>query len=245
MTKSKPQARFRFRAMVSFVLTFAFVVMAVSGIVLYLAPKGRDAHMLRWQYLRWDLQEWVNVHIASCVFFLVLGLVHVYYNWRVLRGYLYSKARRDINLWKELLVAMALTSVVLAGAIRGWPPMSTVTLWRQEWKHRLSAPGPRHLQGRVEEARLADMARRIGVPPDELLEYLRKEGHRAADAERPLGALATGNGVSSVALFASLVKQYPELGQSPGRGGFGRRGQGAGSRTRRGRGEGWGRRRRQ
>lgn len=40
----------------------------------------------------------VDVHITSCALFLILGLVHVFYNWRVLRGYVYSKARRDIKV---------------------------------------------------------------------------------------------------------------------------------------------------
>ena len=235
VTKSKRHRRFRFRATVSFTLVFAFLLMAVSGIVLYLAPKCRDARLLDWQYLRWDRQEWVDVHITSCVLFLVLGGMHVFYNWRVLRGYLYSKARRDMNHWKELLVAMALTGVVLVGTLRGWPPMNRLLLWRQEWKHRYSAPGPRFLRGRVEEAPLADLAWQIGVSPDELFESLRKEGYNVDDAERPLGALAADNSVSSVELFASLVKHHPELGQSPGQGGFGRRGQGAGSRRRRNR----------
>jgi len=207
---------------VSFALAFAFLVMVVSGIVVYLAPKGRDARMMQWEYSGWDRQEWVDVHITSCLLFLVLGLMHVFYNWRVLRGYLYSKARRDINHWKELLVAMALTGVVLVGTLHGWPPMNRLLLWRQEWKHRHSEPGPRALRGRVEEASLADMAWQISVSPDELLESLRKEGCRVVDAERPLGALAADNGVSSAELFASLVKHHPELGRPPGQGGSGR-----------------------
>ena len=223
VTKSKRHKGFRFPAMVSFAMAFAFFVMAISGIVLYLAPKGRDARLLQWQYFRWDRQEGVDIHLTSCVLFLVLGGVHIFYNWRVLRGYLYSKARRDLNFWKELLVALALTGVVLVGTIRGWPPMSTVMLWREELKHRYSGPGPRALAGRVEEAPLADLAWQIGVSPDELIESLRKEGYSVDNAERPLGALAVDNGVSSAELFASLVKHYPELGQSPGQGGLGRR----------------------
>ena len=151
-TKGKRHKRFRFRATVSFALAFAFLVMAVSGIVIYLAPKGRDARLMQWEYSGWDRQEWVDVHITSCVLFLILGGMHVFYNWRVLRGYLYSKARRDINLWKELLVAMALTGVVLVGTLHGWPPMNRVLLWRQELKHRHSPPGPRGPGWRGEKA---------------------------------------------------------------------------------------------
>lgn len=58
MTKSKRHKRFRFRGVVSFVLTFAFLVMVVSGIVIYLAPKGRDARLIQWEYSGWDRQEW-------------------------------------------------------------------------------------------------------------------------------------------------------------------------------------------
>jgi len=86
MTKSTHHKGFRFRAVVSFVLTFASLVMVVSGILLYFSPKGRDARLLDWRFLEWDRQEWVDVHITSCVLFIVFSTVHIYYNWRILWG---------------------------------------------------------------------------------------------------------------------------------------------------------------
>jgi len=137
-----PQARaprnkgFRLQAAVSFALTFAGLLMAASGVILYLAPRGRDAYLMGWQRLGWDRQAWTDVHLTSCTMFLVLGIAHVFYNWRILWGYVYSKAKRDVNLWRELLVALTLTGVVLVGTLRRWPPMNAVMQWRQEFKYR-------------------------------------------------------------------------------------------------------------
>jgi len=121
--------------------------MSVSGIVLFAAPKCRDARLAGWECLGWDRQAWADVHITGCALFVVLGAAHVFYNRRVLWGYVYSKRRKDINLWKELLVGMALTGVVLVGTFRGWPPMSMLTRWRQEWKYQYSTPAPQGRDG--------------------------------------------------------------------------------------------------
>ena len=221
MTKSKRHTGFRFRAVVSFVLMFASLVMVVSGILIYFSPKGRDASLLGWRRLGWDRQEWVDVHITSCVLFLILGTVHVYYNRRILWGYVYSKTRRRFNLWKELLIAIGLTAIVLVGTVCPCPPMSTIVQWRQEWKHGYSAPGPRAMRDRNEKASPADLAWRIGVPLDKVLESLRKEGYRIDDAKRPLPALASDNGVSAAEMYASLARSYPDLERLDGSGGRG------------------------
>jgi len=162
MAESKRHKGFRFRAVVSFVLTFASLVMVVSGILVYFSPKCRDARLLGWRFLGWDRQEWVDVHITSCVLFIVFSAVHVYYNWRILWGYVYNKTRRRFNLWKELLVAIGLTAIVLLGTVYAWPPMSTIVQWRQEWKHAHSKPGPRTMRRRDEKTSPGDRTPRSG-----------------------------------------------------------------------------------
>jgi hypothetical protein len=156
MTKSTHHMNFRFRATASFVLTFASLVMVVSGILLYFSPKGRDARLLDWRFLGWGRQEWVDVHITSCVLFLVFSGVHIYYNWRILWGYVYNKTRKRFNLWKELLIAIGLTAIVLLGTVYAWPPMRMIIEWRQEWKHAHSEPGPRAIQRRKEKTSPGD-----------------------------------------------------------------------------------------
>jgi len=130
--------------------------------LIYFSPKGRDARLLDWRSLGWDRQEWVDVHITSCVLVLLFGAVHIYYNWRILWGYVYSKTRRRFNLWKELLVAIGLTAVVLVGTVYAWPPMSTIVQWRQEWKHARSEPGPRAMRRRDEKISPDDRPARSG-----------------------------------------------------------------------------------
>lgn len=134
---------FRLRAAVSFALVFTGLLMTASGVILYLAPRGRDAALLGWRGLGWDRQAWTDVHLTSCAMFLVLGIAHAFYNGRILWGYVYSKAKRDVNLWRELLLALALTGVVLVGTHHRWAPMNAVLRWRQEFKFRHVGPAPR------------------------------------------------------------------------------------------------------
>lgn len=62
------------RQLTSFIITFAFVVIAISGVILYIVPPGRVANWTNWQllglgkeqrgcgthHLRPDLYHWVH-----------------------------------------------------------------------------------------------------------------------------------------------------------------------------------------
>jgi hypothetical protein len=59
----KTSAGFQWRALTSVLMTLGFVLLAASGIVLFLSPPGRVANWTNWTILGLRKSDWGGVHI--------------------------------------------------------------------------------------------------------------------------------------------------------------------------------------
>jgi len=119
MTRNAP-ARFHWRAFVTLYVTLSFVLLAASGIVLYVAPPGRVANWSRWTLGALDRHGWQSVHTVFALLFVLAGAFHLWFNWRTLWFYLRSKltegllAKRELALATAAVVAVAGPKVTIA-----------------------------------------------------------------------------------------------------------------------------------
>jgi hypothetical protein len=208
---------FSFRGFTSFLVTLSFLVTTFSGGVLFAAPRGRDADWVGWSVLGLRRDQWLAVHIPVCVLFVVFAVIHLVYNWPVFWGYIRLKAHLGIRRWKELALAAAVVGFVVAGTLWQWPPMNDLMQWNREIKQRWSASLPRAPFGYAEELTLDDLARRAGVPVEDILASLRNKGLAAGRATETLADIAQRKSTSPAALFARLREDFPQLGDLRGR----------------------------
>jgi len=90
--------KFHWKVFVSFYVVFSFLALAVSGIVLYVAPPGRVANWSVWQLLLLSKAQWQAVHTIVALAFLVAAGFHIYFNWKVLVAYVKSKLQAGIRM---------------------------------------------------------------------------------------------------------------------------------------------------
>jgi len=122
MQEHSMRRRFSVRGLTSFVVTLSFLLMVVSGAVLYGLPRGyrggQDAAAM-WGL---DRHDWTAIHITDSLLFTVVAVVHLTLNWKVLRGYIHRKAAAGLNLKWELLIAVVLVAALAAATVcRVWP----------------------------------------------------------------------------------------------------------------------------
>ncbi len=122
--------KFSIRAWVSLVLVFTFAALAVSGVVLYFAPPCSVADATGWTILALSKDQWSAVHVITSIVFLVVALVHLLvYNWGPLKAYIKQKTPSRLPVRRELIAAVVVFVLLLAGAISGAPPFGTVMDW--------------------------------------------------------------------------------------------------------------------
>ena len=108
--------KFYWKSFVSFSLAWTFLIIFISGIVLYIAPPGRVSNWTNWTLLGFSKLTWQAIHTIFSYTFVVLSIFHLFsFNWKVFWFYLASKATKGFNKQKELLVSAVLIAVVFSG----------------------------------------------------------------------------------------------------------------------------------
>ena len=113
------------RSFVSLLLTFGFIMLAVSGICLYVAPQCRVADEIGWRMLGLVKAQWESIHMTSAFVFLILAVVHLLvYNWKAFVAHLKPRAARILAMRPELLYSLVAAVILLVGAALIVPPFS-------------------------------------------------------------------------------------------------------------------------
>ncbi|MFZ9024148.1 MAG: DUF4405 domain-containing protein, partial [Anaerohalosphaeraceae bacterium] len=122
----KQHERFRFRAFVSLLTTFSFIILAVTGVILYITPPGRVANWTNWTFWGLSKHQWIAVHICFCTLFLIASILHIWLNFKPLISYFFSKAKTASALRLEWILAIAICGIFCIGALRPFIPFSSL-----------------------------------------------------------------------------------------------------------------------
>ncbi len=135
--------RFNLRAFTSFTLLVGGVVVAAAGVVLYVAPSGRVANLIDWQFLGLSRPDWQAIRTIFALLFLIAAPIHLYLNWRVFWSYLRDRAPTSVSRRWELAASVVLVTLIFVFTLRGATPFSAVIAFGE----RVSAswPVPEHV----------------------------------------------------------------------------------------------------
>jgi hypothetical protein len=126
--------RFRFKAFTSLLLTIIFLMLAFSGIVLFITPRGRTANWTGWRFSRLSVQDWQSLHLNLALLFLIIALLHLFLNWRIFWSYIRKICRLGLDMKVEFLVAAVLATAAVTGTIYRVPPCNVLQKYNYEIK---------------------------------------------------------------------------------------------------------------
>jgi len=194
------------RGLTSLLTLGGFLVMGVTGLVLYVVPQGRVAYWTDWRFLLLSKTQWGDIHILASLLFIAAGAFHVYFNWKQLMRYFYNRARGAMTLKRELAVAAVLTVLATVSGIYRLPPLSLLldlnAAVKAAW---VTSPDHEPPFGHAEELSLEVLCKKLGIPLDAARAALQARGHRIPSAGDSMQDLARVNGTTPMALYA-LIK---------------------------------------
>lgn len=200
------------RACIALLTTFSFVVLVVTGVVLYVEPHGRVAYWTDWRLLGLGKQHWDGVHIVSASLFLVAACAHTYLNWRPLVRYVAGKTRHGARRTRELAAALVTVVLFAVGAGAGWQPFQSLLDLNEHAKSSWGRePGRQPPFGHAELLPVASLCRKEGIELASALENLRAHGIEVADERQILRDVARHNGLTPEAVYRIMGE-----GQTPG-----------------------------
>ncbi len=191
--------RFKWKVFTSLLLAFSFFLTAVSGLVLYLTPRGRIAQWVEWTILSLDKEEWTDLHLIGMVLMLVTALLHLFvYNWKVFLTYFKRRSgQRRLRYPRELVVSTLVFLLLFFGAFYKVPVLYSVTDLREWIKDTYEVAQNQAPVAHTEDMALKDYSQQIlGLSFSEMKSLLEAEGWQAEKGSETLLEFAKRNGTT-------------------------------------------------
>ena len=164
---------FNFRKLVSFLTLTGFIIMTVTGIMLFIVPAGRIAYWTNWTFLGLTKTQWGSIHITSSLLFIIAGILHTYFNWKPLKGYFLNKARTGFGFSYELVITLWIGLFIIVGAIFELSPFDSFLEFNEQVKDSwIISEEYEPPFGHAEMLSLKGFARKVDIDPAGALRVL-------------------------------------------------------------------------
>lgn len=208
MAKNK-QKKFSWRAFISLYIVLSFIVMIVTGIVLYIAPPGRIAHWVELTILGLTKEQWQALHTIFTFLFIIAGAFHIYFNWKPFKIYLRTRMQQKVKIRKELIWSAVLSFMIFGLVLADVPPFSTIIDLGEEfsdsWSDEESEPPVPH----AEKMTLQEFAEVTQISLPEIISNLENNGIIPVDNTSIIGDLAEQFNLSPKQIYEKIAGNVP------------------------------------
>ena len=196
------------RSLTAFLVTWAFIVLTVTGLILYIVPQGRIAYWIHWSFAGMEKEQWGWVHMMFGGVFIITGFLHLYFNWKPFKKYFADRVKGHFEIKREIIVATVLTVAIFAVSAANIAPASWVidlNGWiKNSW---VTAPELEPPYGHAEEASLAGISRKMNFDLEQAQAGLRAESIAFEGKKDTLNDIALRNHTTPMAIY-EIIKQY-------------------------------------
>ena len=203
-----------FRRFISLTISFSFLIMSYTGIILFLAPKGRVANWTNWQLLGLDKTQYTNLHVTFMVLFLVGMIFHIYLNWSSLLNYLKNKTRTFSLLTKEFLLAFGINLLFVVGTLYYWAPFEQFLDFQDEIKASWEKKVDKAPYGHAELSTLEEFAHKMGRDVSTIISELNIKKLHGVESTKTIAQIAKENGKSPAQIFDIINVKTPKKKES-------------------------------
>lgn len=202
------------RAVTSVLVASAFLVLLISGTVLFVSPPGRVANWTDWKMLGLTKHDWSGVHVWFAILFITAAVFHLIFNLRPLLNYFKDRVSRRLSLRREWVTGVSICGLVFAGTQAGLPPFSTVLAMGESVKKSWEQPATAAPIAHAELLSLKELAEKAAVPFETAVDRLEARGYLAIRPDTVVAQFAVSNNITPQRVYE--VIQGPRAGGGGG-----------------------------
>jgi len=203
-----------FRRTVSLTIALDFVLMLITGTVLYIVPHGRVAYWTDWRLWGLSKTQWGELHMTLALLMVLAGLCHIYLNWKPIVTYLRGRSREARALTPEFGTALVLVLLFTGMTMLEVPPVSWVPDLADDIKDRGGRIHGEPPYGHAEESRLDVFLRRTGLDETRSLEALDAAGIAWESRDHTILSIARANGITSQDVYLAMRPAEADAGDA-------------------------------
>ena len=223
----KRKKKFNFRGFVSLYIALSFLIISISGLMLYAAPPGRIAHWSNWTFGALTKEQWQSIHTVFSVLFVIMAAFHLYFNWKPIIAYFKEKVQTHLKMRKEFLVASSAVVGILALTLLQLPPFQPIMDLSESLTNSWSSEEVEPPVPHAELMTINELAIQLQMQPNDMRSQLQTAGIQLpADNTVIIQDIADANGISPATLYQNITlpggEQAAERSVSSGGAGYGR-----------------------
>lgn len=219
----EPKKQFHFKSFTSFIVLLSFLLMTISGVILYFAPPGRVAHWSVWKFWALTKEQWQAQHTIFSLLFVIFSALHIYYNWSVLINYIKKKAQKGLNRKKEIVWATVLTILVAVLTHVNVPPFSTIMNWGEKLSESWSSSETEPPIPHAELMSLDELSDAIDIPIEQIMQRLKRTGIEPQSSQEIVTDLAERYERTPQELYTIIDPEQESKSDPLSGGGWGRK----------------------
>ncbi len=123
------------RKFITFTVLFAFIVLLVTSLVLYIIPGGSQAGP--WSFWGFNRSQWIDLHLTSGLLMLLFSLWHLRLNWKSVVKSLKQTREFNFKSTGSVLAALALNIFIILGTLYNIQPVSLVMSTYRDFKQEM------------------------------------------------------------------------------------------------------------
>jgi Domain of unknown function (DUF4405) len=209
------------RKVTSLTALVSFVLLMLTSIILYIVPSGRVAYWSGWKLMLLSKEQWGAVHINLGFLLLIAIILHTYYNWSAIVGYLKNRSKQVRVFTPDFSISLLVTLVVFFGTLAGLPPMNSIIHLGESITEQANLEYGEPPYGHAELSPLKDFSEKVKVELDVGLALLKAAGIQVSGPEQTMKEIAEANGLTPKDLYltikpntAAVAEAMPE--EAPG-----------------------------
>ncbi len=195
----------KYQRFVSLSAALSFIIIFISSGVLYFIPDRSVTSWTNWQFLGLDKQQWDNLHINLGIFFLVMIVWHIYFNWKPIKNYL--KVKREWKVFtREFNFALLWVTVFAVGTATMTTPFSQLVNIGNGIKATNSLKDGNPPFAYAEYAPLRAFCTLTGIDYDKAANKLHEHHITVPSPKTTLKEIASANGISPRDIY-NIIKE--------------------------------------
>lgn len=195
------------RAFTSLLSLASFLILSITGIILYAQPHGRIADWTKWRLLGLEKGQFGSIHVLAGLLFLIAGGFHLYYNWNLLMRYLSGKVESTLRHKRELILSGLIFLWILASGIWSFPPLVYVINMSETIKNSwVTSPDLEPPFGHAEQISLKTLCKKQNIPLEQAMLELRNAGFKIDSPKQTLAEIAERKNTSGMGVYAVIKK---------------------------------------
>jgi hypothetical protein len=208
--------KFNFKTFTSFILFWTFLILLLSGVMLFVSPPGRVAHWTNWTLWGFTKEGWQGIHVWMALIFVIGGIFHLLkFNWKVFTHYLKTR-KKGPHFRFEALISTVLFFLVFIGTAIGIPPFSSLLNFSesvsQSWEEKIGNPPVPHMEDKT----LAETVEQLAVNLSDAKAKLRAKNWEIGGDNVTLKEIGKLNGVSPQDVYNAIAPKLDSAGTGRG-----------------------------